>query len=257
MTDVAIEGRPPPLTGKVAVVTGGSRGIGASAARKLAAEGAAVVIGYHSSEARAAAVAGSLPGRGHCIQRLALEDSRSVAAFGERVRALHPKVHILVNSAGFTHPVRHADLDGLSDEVFDAVLIANVRGPFSVIRALEPSLRASGEALIVNVSSVAGFTGLGSSVAYCAAKGALDTVTMSLARVLGPGIRVLSVSPAAVATDFVPGRDRAALERAAQATPLGRVVEPEDVADAILACATLLKASTGVRIVVDGGRALN
>ena len=89
-----------------------------------------------------------------------------------------------------------------------------------------------------------------------AAKAALDNMTMSLARVLGPEIRLLTVSPGAVATDFVPGRDRAALEAGAQSTPLRRVIDPEDVASAIVACATHLKASTGSRIVVDGGRHL-
>jgi 3-oxoacyl-[acyl-carrier protein] reductase len=117
-------------------------------------------------------------------------------------------------------------------------------------------LRASGNAVIINVSSISAFTGIGSNIAYCASKAALDTMTISLARVLAPEVRVLCVSPGAVATNFVVGRDRAAVEKLAQATPLKRVVEAEDVAAAIMACITHLKTATGTRIVVDGGRHL-
>jgi 3-oxoacyl-[acyl-carrier protein] reductase len=131
-----------------------------------------------------------------------------------------------------------------------------VRGPFSVIRAFAPLLKASGDGVIVSVSSISAFTGSGSSIAYCAAKAALDTMTMSLARVLGPEVRVMCVSPAAVATDFVAGRGRPQLEKIAQGTPLKRVAEPEDVARAAMACITHLRLTTGARIVTDGGRFL-
>ncbi len=110
--------------------------------------------------------------------------------------------------------------------------------------------------MIVNVSSLSGTTGLGSSIAYCASKAALDTIGLSLARVLGPQIRVLGVSPAAVATDFVPGRERAAVEKQAASTPLKTVKEAEDVSMAILSAVTHLRLSTGTTIVVDGGRHL-
>jgi 3-oxoacyl-[acyl-carrier protein] reductase len=244
------------LTGKVAVVTGGSNGIGAATARHLAAAGAAVAVGYHNGRARAEAVTRALPGGGHSIFRLDLADGPSAAAVAGHVRSVHGRADILVNSAGFTKPVNHADLDALDDATMDAVLIANARGPFSVIRALVPLLKASGDGVIVNVSSVAAFTASGSSIAYCMAKAALDTMTMSLARVLGPEVRVLCVSPAAVATDFVAGRDRTALEKIAQGTPLKKVAEPDDVALAVMACITHLRTATGTRIVVDGGRHL-
>jgi 3-oxoacyl-[acyl-carrier protein] reductase len=152
--------------------------------------------------------------------------------------------------------VPHADLDALDDALLDSILVANVRGPFAMIRALAPLLKASGDGVIVNVSSISAFTGSGSNIAYCASKAALDTMTMSLARVLGPQVRVLCVSPAAVATDFVAGRGRPQLEKIAERTPLKRVTEPEDVARTIMACVTHLTMSTGTRIVVDGGRFL-
>ncbi len=245
-----------PLAGKVAVVTGGSNGIGAATVRCLARAGARVVIGYHRARERAEALLASLPGTGHGIEAVSLADSASVSDFGRRIGEAHPAVDILVNSAGFTQPVRHGDLEAMTDALFDSVLIANVRGPFSVVRALAPMLKASGDAVVVSVSSISAFTGSGSSIAYCAAKAALDTMTLSLARALGPEIRLLCVSPGAVATDFVAGRDREALAGIAGGTPLRRIIEPEDVAQAIMACATHLKRSTGGRIIVDGGRFL-
>jgi 3-oxoacyl-[acyl-carrier protein] reductase len=244
------------LKGKIALVTGGSSGIGAAATQLLAQAGASVVIGYHSNEDRATKLLAELPGTGHSIVKFALEDVGSIRSAAAQLGDLHNRLDILVNSAGFTKPIPHHDLDALDDELYDHILSANARGPYSVIRATLPLLKASGDAVVINVSSISAFTGSGSSVAYCAAKAALDTMTMALARALGPEIRFLCVSPGAVATDFVAGRDRAALEKAAQSTPLRRVVEPEDVGRAILACVTHLRVSTGTQIVVDGGRHL-
>jgi 3-oxoacyl-[acyl-carrier protein] reductase len=244
------------LNGKVAFVTGGSNGIGAAVVRSLACAGAQVAIGYHSSLERAQKVAGELPGCGHSIVRLSLEDVASIKAAASELLSKSSRLDILVNSAGFTSPVPHHDLAALDDELFGSILMANACGPYSVIRALVPLLKVSGNAVVVNVSSISAFTGSGSNIAYCAAKAALDTMTMSLARALGPDIRFLCVSPGAVATSFVAGRDRTSLEKGAASTPLQRVVEPEDVAQAVMACITHLKASTGTRILVDGGRHL-
>lgn len=244
------------LTGKVAVVTGGSNGIGAATVRRLAECGATVVICYHRGEARAHALLAELPGSGHRAMPLELADTASVQRLGEAVRDAFGRVDVLVNSAGMTRPIPHADLEALDEAFFDEVLIANARGPYSVIRTLLPLLRAGAPAVVVNVSSVAAFNGAGSNIAYGASKAALDTMTMSLARALGPEVRLLCVSPGPVATDFVAGRGRDQLEKLAQSSPLRRVVEPDDVARAILACVTHLGAATGVKIVVDGGRSL-
>ncbi len=244
------------LSGKCALVTGGSNGIGAAAVRMLAQAGAQVMIGYNSNEERARKLLADLPGNGHAIQKIELEDSASTAGAGLAARNAFGRLDVLVNSAGFTKPIPHGNLDALDDAFMDKMLIANVRGPFSMVRACAPLMKETGNAVIINVSSISGFTGSGSSIAYVASKAAIDNISLALARVLGPEIRVMCVSPGAVATDFVAGRGRPELEKLSVAAPLKRVTEPEDVALAIMACITHLPMSTGGRIVVDGGRFL-
>jgi 3-oxoacyl-[acyl-carrier protein] reductase len=257
------------LAGKIAVVTGGSNGIGAAAVRLLAAEGATVVIGFHTGLDRAEALRASLPassltGTGHSIQQITNESSASVSALVEMLKHRYGRCDILVNSGGTTQPIPHANLEQLTDELFDQILVTNVRGPFATIRALAPLMKSSAQtptgsretSVIVNVSSIAAFTAQGSNIAYCASKAALDTMTMSLARVLGPEIRVLGVSPGAVATGFVAGRGREQLQKMADATPLKAITEADDVARAIIAAITHFTSSTGTTFVVDGGRHL-
>ncbi len=244
------------LTGKVALVAGGSGGIGAATARRLAEAGATVWIGYNQGADRAAEVLRGLPGSGHRTVHFPMEDSAAINRAIAAVRDGSKRLDILVNAAGFTKAVPHADLEALDDSTIDSVLTANVRGPFAAIRAAVPLLRQSGDAVIVNVSSISGFTGSGSSIMYCASKAALDVMAKSLARVLGPEIRVVNVSPAAVDTDFVPGRTRAAIEKAAAGTPLKKVMSPDDVAMSVLACITHLRFTTGAVVVADGGRHL-
>ena len=244
------------LAGKVAVVIGGSGGIGAATCRVLAGLGADVAVGFHAGQARAEAVVSSLPKGRHAALQVAIEDSASIGRLRDAVLSRFGRADILVNSAGITRPVAHADLDGLTDELIDAVFVNNWRGVFASIRAFAPALRASGDGLVVNVSSIAGFTGVGSSVAYCGAKAGLDVMTKSLGRALAPEIRVLGVSPGVVDTDFVPGRGKEFKDKAAAATPLKRITSPQDVAEAIAACATSLRFSTGTSIPVDGGRHL-
>ncbi len=242
------------LKNQVALVSGGSSGIGAACVRQLAAQGAAVVIGYHRGHDRAQALLRELPGEGHLALQVPLEDSAAHTALAQAVMAQKGRLDILVNSAGYTQRIPHSDVDTLTPELFNQLLTANAGGTYSLTRALLPLLQQS-QGLVVNVSSVSAFTGSGSNMAYCAAKAAVDTLTQSLARAFGP-VRFVSVSPASVDTDFVAGRSRAEIEKKAAQSPLGRVVTADDVARAVLACATHLTTATGTRIVIDGGASL-
>lgn len=244
------------LAGKVALVTGGSSGIGAACARALADQGATVAVGYHRGLDRAQALCAALPGSGHAAVPVALEADDAHASLAHWVEARFGHLDLLVNSAGYTQRIAHHDLATLTPALFQQLLNANTVGVFSVTRALLPLLQRSGDGLVVNVSSVSAFTGAGSNLAYCAAKAAVDTMTMSFARAFGPAVRFLSVSPASVDTGFVAGRSREELQAKAAGTPLGRVVTPEDVAQAVLACTTHLRTATGTRIVIDGGHTL-
>ena len=244
------------LSGKVTVVTGGSSGIGAACARALAAQGATVVVGYHHGKDRAEALCAELPGRGHCACAVALDDAGTHDQLATVVREAFGRLDILVNSAGYTQRIPHADLATLTPALFNQVLTANAGGTYAVTRALLPLLQASGDGLVVNISSVSATTGAGSNIAYCAAKAAVETMTLSLARAFGPAVRFLCVSPASVDTGFVEGRSRDEIARKALQTPLGRVVTPEDVALAVLSCATHLKTATGTSLVIDGGHRL-
>ena len=244
------------LGGKTALIVGGSGGIGAATARTLAAAGANVIITFRSDKNGADDIVASLPGAGHAALQTIIEEAASVAALRQALDHRGCGLDILVNAAGFTKPAPHSDLDALDDDLIDSIFAVNWRGQFAVIRALKPLLAASGDGLIVNVSSLGGQTGVGSNIAYCAAKAGIDVMTKSLARALAPTIRVMAVSPGVVDTDFVPGRDAAANAKIAATIPLKRVATPEDCAAAITACATHLIYSTGSIVTVDGGRAL-
>lgn len=244
------------LAGKVAVVTGGSSGIGAASVRLLAEAGAKVVVGYNKGADRAEALIAELPGDGHRAMRLPLEDTAQIRNVAEAVGQEFGRADILVNSAGFTRMVAHHDLEALDDDLIDAVLTANVRGPFATIRAFVPLLRRSGDGVIVNISSGAAQSGTGSSIIYGASKAALNTMSMALARVLGPEIRVVVVAPGMVHTGFVPGRTEEMMAAAAMATPLKRAIEAHDVALAVMACVTHLTHTTGSIVTVDAGRHL-
>lgn len=245
-----------PLGGKVALVTGGGGGIGSAICRRLAERGAEIIITYNSDEAKAQAVADSLPGDNHLALHAPAHDSAALQRLAQTVRARYGRLDILVNNAGITQPVPHADLDGLDDALIDRIFQVNWRGAFACIRALKALLMAGEGGLVINISSIAGRTGFGSNVAYCASKAALDSMTRSLARALAPEIRVLSVSPGFVHGEYARRMPPELLVEQAAKTPLARIAEAEDVAEAVYAAAVHLRFSTGDIIAVDGGRRL-
>jgi len=253
------------LVGKAAIVTGSATGIGAAVAIRLARRGANVVVNYTKSEAEARATADAVRAAGADV-RLAQgdvskdEDCRRIA--GAAVEAWG-RIDILVNNAGTTKFAAHHELDALTAEDFLHLYAVNVVGPYQMIRASAPTMKAQGFGAVVNVSSIAAVAGIGSSVAYAASKGALNTMTLSLARALAPEIRVNAVCPGFVGTRWF--RDRFGEEAFGKivaqiegSTPLKRAGTPEDIADAVVFfCAEGAKHITGETLLADAGMHLD
>jgi len=239
-----------------AVVTGASGGIGSAICRRLAADGHRVVVGYNSGGERAEGLVGELSGAGHQAMRLPVLDSEALAVAAAALAGDGDAVDVLVNCAGVTVPVAHDDLDGLSDDVIDQIFQTNWRGPFAMIRAFRPLLTLADDPIVINISSIAAVTGQGSNVAYCASKAALDSMTRSLGRALGPKIRVVSVSPGWVRGEYADRMPPEILQAQEEATPLKRLATPADVAAAVSACIHDLPFTTGTAVPVDGGRPL-
>jgi ketoreductase RED2 len=240
------------LRGKVAIVTGSSSGIGESVAMALGAAGVSVVVNSSTSVAAGHAVAAALPDAIYVQGSVADEDAcrALVAAAVDRFGRLD----ILVNNAATTQVIPHADLDAATDEVWREIFEVNVLGTWHMIRAAVPALRASGAGSVLNVSSIAGTRPTGSSIPYAVSKAGLNHLTLLLAKVLGPEIRVNAVAPGLVDTPWTASWDVIREYVRAQA-PLRRSAVPADVADAVLG---LLRADyiTGQVLTVDGGLSL-
>ena len=249
------------MEGAVAIVTGGGTGIGASVVRRLAARGVRCVINYASSRDEAEALAGEIEGA-IAVQADIVEDSecRKLAAAATEAFG---QIDFLVNNAGRTKFANHESLDALDAEDFVHLYRLNTIAPFQMIRACTPALRAGPMGAVVNVASVAGIWGHGSSVAYAASKGALITMTKSLARALAPDIRVNAVAPGYVGTGWFEKRlgaeGFAALNaRVAAGVPMGMAAGPDDIAGPIV---MLLdpdcRVITGETMVLDAGAHLD
>ena len=254
---------PNPNERKVCVVTGSSSGIGAATARLYAERGWNVVINYSREAAPAEAVAAECRARGAealvCQANVAEDaDCRALAA---AVQARWGRCDVLVNNAGTTKFVHARNLDGLDAEDFQRIYAVNVVGAFQMVRALEPMLKQSPSGAVVNMSSIASITGMGSSVAYAASKGALNTLTMALARALGPAIRVNAIAPGLVETPWLQngmGAERYAAGVAAYKSraALAEIIQPEDVARAAWYLGVDALKTTGEVLSVDAGAKL-
>jgi 3-oxoacyl-[acyl-carrier protein] reductase len=241
------------------IVTGSAAGIGAACARRLAAGGSGVVVNYTTSADAAREVAEACTAAGGeaiVVQGDVARDAdcRTLAAAAlER----WGRIDGLVNNAGTTVFAAHQDLDALDAQTFQRLYAVNVVGPYQMTRAAAGALRAAGGS-VVNVSSMAGMTGDGSSIAYAASKGALNTLTLSLARALAPAVRVNAVCPGLVETRWTAalvGAEAAATRTAAweAVAPLGRVLTPEDVAETILWLLLQAPGITGELVQLDAG----
>lgn len=242
----------------VALVTGSATGVGRACAVRFAKEGFDVVVNYSRSEADAQETCGLANSHGAeaLLCRCDVSDDAGVRQMIDQIRERFGKLNVLVNNAGTTYFIEHENLEELTEEKWDRILAVNLKGPFFVTRAAVPLMRATGGA-VVNVSSVAGLAGLGSSIAYCASKGALNTMTKSLARVLAPAIRVNAVCPGPIDTRWLRGwKSDAEIEAITSDYPIPRAATPEDIADTVyyLACGTSL--TTGQLLTVDGGRTM-
>ena len=244
------------MTSPVALVTGGGGGIGSAISRRLASDGMRVLVGYRASVDRADRVVSELTGEGHRALQVPVDDSEALAAVAAAVASTEGRIDALVNCAGVTRPVAHDDLDALDDDLIDQIFVTNWRGPFATIRAFRSLLEAAPDPIIVNISSVAGITGQGSNVAYCASKAALDSMTRSLGRALAPSIRIMSVSPGWIMGDYAARMPEDVIAAQRDATPLRRLATGDDVAAAVSAVIRDLPCSTGSIVNVDGGRPL-
>ena len=165
------------------------------------------------------------------------------------------RLDVLVNNAGTTQFVDFGDLEGLTEEMWDRMLAVNLKGAFFCSRAAAPMLRNASDGAIVNVSSCAGVTGSGSSIAYAASKGALNTMTKSLARALAPEVRVNAVCPGPIDTRWMAGREEM-MARSMDRTPLGRASTAEEIAASVRYLALDATMTTGQCLVIDGGRTM-
>ena len=242
------------LHGKVALITGASSGIGQATAILFAQEGATGIgINYGKSEGGARVTLAGVEAagsRGLLLQGDVADDGR-VKAIVDAVVKEYGRLDILVNNAATTFFVDMKDLDGMTEDKWDRMYDVNVKGLFWCSRAAAPALRqAHGQ--IINVSSKAGITGSGSSIAYAASKAAVIALTKGLASVLAPEVRVNTVAPGMVDSPWNAGRE-ARVASSAKSSPLGRVATPADIASVILDLAAGFSLATGSVVVVDGG----
>jgi 3-oxoacyl-[acyl-carrier protein] reductase len=242
--------------GKTAIVTGGGTGIGRAISVALAKRGAAVAVIYSQSEEEALETTESITGSGGRAIALKADvaDDSAVQVMTRAVADAFDGIDYLINNAGITRQLRFDDLDAISDDIWNTLIAVNVKGTFHCCRSAAPYLRKRPGSAIVNIGSIAGETGYGSSLPYAVSKSAVHGLTKALARALAPAIRVNCVAPGAVATRWWAGNEEK-MRMLAGSLALQRVSTPEDIAETAL---MLLKAEsmTGQVIKVENGQTL-
>lgn len=244
------------LRDKVVLITGGGTGVGRATALKLAAEGAKVIVNYSRSEKEANEVVNVIKQLGGTAfaykANVAIEKevnnlvSHIITSFGT--------VDCLINNASITAQIAMDDLDAVTDEVWDSLFNVNVKGMFHCVKAVVPYMKKQQSGVIVNMGSVAGITGIGSSIPYAATKSAIHTMTRSLAIALAPYIRVNSISPGAVDTRWWSGNEEKMYQLVGN-LPLKRISTPDDIAEAVVFQLTQ-ESVTGQVFTIDNGQTL-
>ncbi len=247
------------IRGKAAVVTGATRGVGRATALMLARGGCHVVVNFSKSKDEAESVVREIEALGvkaapfKCDVHVDAE-CRAMMDFAQKTFG---RLDVLVNNAGTTQFIAHSNLEGVTDEVWDRILGVNLRGSFYCVRAARPHMEKGGGGAVVNVTSVAGVAGIGSSIPYCCSKAALNNLTVTLARALGPKIRVNAVAPGFIEGEWLKqgfGERYAQVKAANEARSVtGRVSQPDDIAAAIVSFITGSEQVTGQVLTVDGG----
>src|SRR3954469_8392987 len=241
---------------KIALVTGSATGIGRAVAVRFAQRGFAVAVNYSRSEADAVQTLDAVracdgPG---ILCKATLADEAAGRAMVRRCGDELGGLDVLVNNAATTHFIDHTNLEALTDEVWDEILNVNLKGAFYACRAALPLLKER-QGAIVNVTSVAGLQGVGSSIPYAASKAALNCLTKSLARAFAPEVRVNAVAPGPVQTRWLADHQDQ-VERSLKVTPMRRAATPDDIADVVVFLALDNALVTGQVLVVDGGRTM-
>jgi 3-oxoacyl-[acyl-carrier protein] reductase len=245
---------------RVAIITGSSRGVGAATARLLAEKHYHVVINYSKSEREAldVQVACEALGAETLLCRANVSEDADCRRMADETIAKWGRIDALVNNAGTTKFCAHDNLEGLLKEDFLNIYSTNLVGPYQMIRAVAPHMKRIGKGAVVNIASTAGITGNGSSVAYCASKAALIIMTKSLARALGPEIRINAVCPGFIQGEWLQGgMGREKYEKTKnylEATlPLRMTATPEMIAPTILYFIEGAGLVTGETLLLDAG----
>jgi 3-oxoacyl-[acyl-carrier protein] reductase len=243
----------------VALVTGGGTGVGRACALQFAERGYDVVVNYSRSAGDAEQTVAEVAklGASAFAYQCDVSSEADVRGMIDKIERHFGRLDVLVNNAATTNFIPHADLDAMTEAMWDRILAVNTKGPFFCTRAAAKLLAAGGNGSVVNVSSIAGITGAGSSIAYCASKGALNTLTKSLARALAPKIRVNAVCPGPIDSRWIrEGNPNWDLDKMVAGLPLPRASQPKDIADAVVFLAIGTSMVTGQFVVVDGGQTL-